>query len=97
MQAVPPNVLAAFRWDMLRELQEKPHQRKGLGLSLEELILGSEGDHGGLSILLNAYLFQGERRAGDVLGEGFAGSNRKRWNADRMVQGKAGVLPVDGR
>ena len=44
---------------MLRELQEKPHHRKGLGLFLEELVLGAEGDHGGDSVLFDAYLLQG--------------------------------------
>jgi len=36
---------------MLGELQEKPHHRKGLGLSLEELVVGAEGDQGGDSVL----------------------------------------------
>jgi hypothetical protein len=36
---------------VLRELQEKPHHRKGLGLSLVELVAGAEGDHSDDSVL----------------------------------------------
>jgi hypothetical protein len=35
------------------------HHRKGLGLSLEELVVGGEGNHGAVSILFDDYLFQG--------------------------------------
>ena len=59
IQAVPPNILAAFGGNMLCELQEEPHHRKGLGLCLEELVVGGEGDHGGFAVLFDAYLFQG--------------------------------------
>ena len=41
--------------------------------SLEELVVGDVGDHRGIAILTNAYLLQGQRQSGDVLGEGFAG------------------------
>jgi hypothetical protein len=44
---------------MLGELQEEPHYRKGLGLSLEELVVGGETDHGVVCLLLDVYLFQG--------------------------------------
>ena len=47
IQVVAPNVLATFRRDMLRELQQEPHHRKGLGLAFEEFALGGEGDCGG--------------------------------------------------
>ena len=56
IHAVAPNALAALRWNVLGELQEKPHYRKGLGLPLEELALGGEGDRSGLAILLDADL-----------------------------------------
>ena len=38
IQAVPPNILAAFGGNMLCKFQEESHHRKGLGLSLEELV-----------------------------------------------------------
>jgi len=46
-------------------------------------------------ILLDADLFQGQRGAGDVLGQGLPGFDRKGRNADGMIHGKARVLPVD--
>ncbi len=33
--------------------------------------------------------------AGDVLGEGLLGTDRKHLNVDRMIHREAGVLPVD--
>lgn len=85
-QVVASNVLAAFGGNMLGEFQQKPHQGKGLGLALEVLTLGGEGYLGGVAILLDADLLQGK---------GFTGSDRKRRNADEMVQAKTGLLPVD--
>jgi hypothetical protein len=41
------------------ERQKEPHHRKGLGLSLEDLVVGGEGDHGGFAVFFDAYLFQG--------------------------------------
>ena len=43
---------------MLVEFQEEPHHRKGLGLSLEEVVVGGVGDHRGFAVLLDAYLLQ---------------------------------------
>ena len=52
IQAIPVNKLTAFRGDMLVEFQEEPHHRKGLGLSLEERVVGGVGDHRGFAVLL---------------------------------------------
>lgn len=52
IQAVSADELAALRGDMLGEFQQETHHWKGLGLSLEELVLGGEGNHGAVSILL---------------------------------------------
>lgn len=59
IQAVSTNKLAAFRGDILGDFQEETHDRKSLGLSLEKLVVGGEGDHGAVSILFDSYLFQG--------------------------------------
>ncbi|MEE9500869.1 MAG: hypothetical protein V3V48_02245, partial [Candidatus Aminicenantaceae bacterium] len=50
------------------KIKEKTYHREGFGFSLEELVVGSVGDHRGLSILLDAYLLQGQR--GGVLPSG---------------------------
>ena len=73
IQSVPPNILRSARWDVLCELQEKTHHGKGFGFLLEELVVGGIGDHRSFAVFLDAYLLQGQRRSGDVLGEGFAG------------------------
>ncbi len=43
---------------MLRELQEETRHGKGLGLSLEEVVVGGVGDHRGLAIVLDVNLLQ---------------------------------------
>ena len=40
--------------------------REGFDLSLEEVVIRDVGDDNGLAILLDTYLFEGQRRAGDV-------------------------------
>ena len=58
IQSVASNILRSARGDVLCELQEKTHHGKGFGFALEELVVGSVGDHGGLTILSDAHLFQ---------------------------------------
>ncbi len=57
----------------MRQFEQELGYRKGLGFTLEEIVIGGVGDHRSFAVLLDAYLLQGQRGAGDVLGEGFAG------------------------
>ena len=50
-----PDILRFTGQDMLCELKEKTHHRKGFGFSQEELVVGSVGEHCDLSVLLDAY------------------------------------------
>ena len=54
-QAVPADILEAFRRDVLRKFQKETHRGKGPGFSLEEVVVGGVGDQGGLAILFDAH------------------------------------------
>ena len=58
VQAVSPDILRSARRNVLRELQEETCHRKGLGFSLEEVVVGGVGYHRGFAVLLDAYLLQ---------------------------------------
>jgi len=80
---------------MLRQFEQELRYGKGFGFPLEELVLGGVGDHRGLSVFFDAYLLQGQRGAGDVLREGFAGFVGMRSNPYRTIDTESRVLPVD--
>jgi hypothetical protein len=65
--------------------------REGFDLSLEEFVVGSVVDHGGLSVLLDTYLFQRQRRACDVLREGLSCLGGSGWDVNRSIDTESGV------
>ena len=95
IKAISSNILQSARWDVLSDFKEKTYNRKGFGFSLEEFVVGSVGDHGGLSVLPNAYLFQRKRWAGDVLREGLSCLGGSGWNVHRSVDTESRVPPID--
>ena len=58
---------------MLCQFQQETGRGERFNLSLEEVVVGGVGDHRSFAVLFDAYLLQGQRRAGDVLGEGLPG------------------------
>ena len=56
---------------MLCQFQQETRHGEDFRFSLEELVVGGVGDHRGIAILTNTYLLRGQRRSGEVLGEGF--------------------------
>ncbi len=80
---------------MLRQFQQETGHREGFDLSLEELVVGSVRDHRGLSILLDAYLFQRQRWAGEVLREGLSCLGGSGWDVHRSVNTESRVTPID--
>jgi hypothetical protein len=63
--------------------------------SLEEIIIGGVGEQGGHAIFFDAHLFQGERRASDVLREGFSGFAGESRYPNVVIDGKSGVSPIN--
>jgi hypothetical protein len=85
---------------MLCQLQQETGRREGFGFSFEEFVVGSVVDHGGLSVLPDAYLFQRQRRgyghpAGDVLGESLSCLRGSGGDLHRSVDTESGVPPID--
>jgi hypothetical protein len=81
---------------MLCQLQQETDHREGFDLSLEEFVVGSVVDHGGLSVLPNAYLFQTQRWAGDVLGESLSCLRGSGGDVHRsIIHTESGVPPID--
>ena len=70
IEPISPEILRSARGYMLRHFEQEARHGKGFGFSLEELVAGGVGDHRGLSVFFDAYLFQRKWWAGDVLGEG---------------------------
>jgi len=95
IQSVPSNILRSAWWDVLCQLQQETGHGEGFDLSLEEFVVGSVVDHGGLSILLDTYLFQRQRWAGDVLREGFSCLRGSGEDVNRSVDTESGVPPID--
>jgi len=95
IQSIPSNILRSTGRDMLCQLQQETGHREGFDLSLEELIVGSVVDHGGLFVLLDTYLFQRQRRACDVLREGLSCLGGPGGNVHRSIDTESRVSPVD--
>jgi len=72
-----------------------PTPRKGFDLSLEEIVIRGVGDDGGFAILLDTYLFERQRRAGDVLGEGLTCLGGSGGDVNRSADTESGVPPID--
>ena len=67
IQAIAPNMLAAFGGNMLGELQEKPHYRKGL--RLEVVGVGRTIHDGVRASLVDEEVAQRDGGVDDVLGQ----------------------------
>ena len=80
---------------MLCEFEQETCHAEGLGLSLEELIVGGVGDYRGLAVLFDAHLLQGDRGASDVLREGFAVFIGESGYPNVVIDGESRVSPVD--
>ncbi len=80
---------------MLCQLQQETGHREGFDLSLEEVVIRGVGDDGGLAILLDTYLFEGQRWAGDVLREGLSCLGGSGWDVNRSVDTESRVSPID--
>ena len=76
---------------MLCQLQQETDHREGFDPSLKEFVVGSVGDHGGLPVLSNAYLFQRQRGTGDVMGESLSGLRGSGWDVYRSVDTESAV------
>ena len=55
MQSVLSNLLTAFWGDMLHQFQQETRATESSDFSLEELIVGSAGDHRGRAVLFDAH------------------------------------------
>ena len=95
IETISPDILRSTGRDMLCQLQQETGYREGFDLSLEEFVVGSVVDYGGLSILPNAYLFQRQRGTGDVLGESLSGLRGSGGDVHRSVDTESRVPPVD--
>ena len=80
---------------MLCQLRQEAGHREGFDLSLEEVVVRGLGDDGGLAILLDTYLFAGQRWAGDVFREGLAGLRGSGGDVHRSVDTESRVSPID--
>jgi len=63
--------------------------------SLEEVIIGGVGEQGGLAVLFDAHLLQGDRRVSDVLREGFSSFVGESGYPNVVIDEKSGVSAVD--
>jgi hypothetical protein len=77
------------------QLQQETAHREGFDLFFEEVVVRDVGDDDGLAILLDTYLIEEQRRAGDVLREGFSCLGGSGWYVNRSVDTESRVFPVD--
>jgi len=94
IQSIPSSILRSTGRDMLCQLQQETGHREGFDLSLEELVIGGVVDHGGLSVLLDTYLFQRQRRACDVLREDLSCLKGSHWDVNRSIDTESGLSSV---